>query len=342
MSRFARELALQRPDWPDVPDVLERAWAWLEARGHGAEVAGGYVLSPYADGEGGPAFLTGLSLDGWFEPGSDAHAQLLPIGEAAGDGSILALWRDDAGEVRGVVLGSEGSGYVVADDPAALLALLAVGYDELIDFNLGDEPEEPLPADALAPLREWVTAELGLEVPDAWPAVADDDFSAWIDVQLGNDTTPAPAPEDRGTRVTGVVTELLALLGEPDDEAAADRIHALTGAKAKAPLRSSTAALRRVGLELARDRHGIQMIMIRLTDRPVGPIARRAQPAYPHSSVLIEGLDENSTKPEALELLGTPEREGPTFLRYVVDGRYLHLGFDDDLLATLTLMVTAP
>lgn len=139
-----------------------------------------------------------------------------------------------------------------------------------------------------------------------------------------------------------MVRELLALLGRPDDETAAERIRTLTGAHVEGGLRSSRKALRRVGLEVETDRQGISTIWARVTDRAVGPIVKTSGHAYPYSSVLVEGLDENSTIAEARELLGTPEREGPAYLRYVVDGRYLHLEFDERLLATITLMSTAP
>lgn len=179
------ELTAHRPDWTSLPDELERAWQWMEVQGQGREAPAGYVLSPYADAPGSaPVFVAGMTLEGWFEEGSDAHARLLPIAEAAGDGSMIAAWRDDDDEVRFVLLGSIGGGAVVAEDARGLLNLLAVGYEELMSFNLGEPPRESLPDEALAPLRAWLESEFGLTAAHEWPAVGDDEFTAWVDRQL--------------------------------------------------------------------------------------------------------------------------------------------------------------
>lgn len=186
MSRMMTELTALRPDWTSLPDELERAWLWMEEQGFGSEAPAGYVLSPYADAPGSaPAFVAGLTLEGWFEEGSEAHGRLLPIAEAAGDGSMIAAWRDEDDEVRFVLLGSIGGGYVLAEDARGLLNLLAVGYDELMSFNLGEPPMEPLPDEALAPLRAWLESEFGITAAQEWPAPSDDEFTAWVDLQLG-------------------------------------------------------------------------------------------------------------------------------------------------------------
>jgi len=339
---MAQQIAHHRPDWPAVPDELERAWTWMEEQGHGFTAPAGYVLSPYPDHAGSsPAFLAGLSLEGWFDEGSVGHAQLLPIAEAAGDGSQIALWRDDDGQVRVVVLDSEGTGYLIADDARSLVTLLAVGYDEISEMNLGDAPADPIADEALAPLRSWLASEFAIEAPDEWPAAGDDEFSSWLDRQLGRDQPATATAEDRGTTVTGEVLRLLEMLGEPDGPETAARVQELTGATVKDRLRSSTAALKRVGLEISSDRHGIATIWIRTTDRAFGPIVTVAAPAYPRPAALIDGLDDNSTLEEALALLGEPERRNPTALRYVVAGRYLHLSFDDGVFSRITLMVDA-
>lgn len=343
MSTMAQEIAQHRPDWPAIPDDLERAWSWLEGQGSGRSATGHSVLSPYPGHLGAaPVFSSVLTLDGWFAHGSAGFERLLPIAEAAGDGSLIALWRDDDEQVKAVVLSSEGGGYVVADDARALLTLLAVGYDELIEMNLGDAPEYPLPAEALAPLRSWVESELGESVPSEWSAVGDDDFSAWLDRELGVEAPEPAAPTPSGTTVSGEIVTLLALLGEADGPEVTARVSALTGAKTKDRLRSSGAALRRVGLETDSDRHGVKTIWIRLTDRAFGPIVKTAAPAYPRPAALIDGLSAESTRDDVLALLGSPEREGPTFVRYVVQGRYVHLAFEDGVLVQATLMVDAP
>ncbi|MDQ0727405.1 hypothetical protein [Microbacterium sp. W4I20] len=344
MSRMARELAQHRPDWTAVAERLERAWAWMEEQGHGRDAAAGYVLSPYPEDRIGaaPAFVAGLSLDGWLDEGAPGYARLLPIAEASGDGSLVALWADDQDRIRIVVLDSDGAGYGIAEDDAELLTLLAVGYDEITAMTLGDPPDEPLPLESLAPLRAWVQNEFGAELPEEWRAVGDDEFSAWLDRQLGREATAVAAP-DGSTAVTGDVVALLSILGEPDGAEVAARVQGLIGRDLpKGQLRSSGAALRKAGIEVESDRHGISTIWIRTTERATGPIVKVAAPAYPNPAALIEGLDDGSTREETLALLGEPEKQGPTYVRYAVDGRYLHLQFDDGLLARITLMVTAP
>lgn len=120
------------------------------------------------------------------------------------------------------------------------------------------------------------------------------------------------------------------------------RVGSLTGAKVKDRLRSSGVALRRVGLEVESNRHGVSTVWVRMIDRPFGPIVKQQSPAYPRPSALIDGLTAESTKEDVLALLGRPEREGPSYLRYVVRGRYLHLEFEDGGLVRVTLMVDAP
>jgi hypothetical protein len=49
---------------------------------------------------------------------------------------------------------------------------------------------------------------------------------------------------------------------------------------------------------------------------------------YPRPNDLVEGLSPTATRPEVAALLGEPERTGPNFDRYEVNGRYLHFEFD--------------
>jgi hypothetical protein len=49
---------------------------------------------------------------------------------------------------------------------------------------------------------------------------------------------------------------------------------------------------------------------------------------YPRPSALIEGLSATATRAEVTAMLGTPERAGPNFDRYEVNGHYLHFEFD--------------
>jgi len=49
---------------------------------------------------------------------------------------------------------------------------------------------------------------------------------------------------------------------------------------------------------------------------------------YPRPNDLVEGLSPTAARAEVAALLGKPERTGPNFDRYPVNGRYLHVEFD--------------
>lgn len=333
MSTMSAALAAHHPRWP-IPDDLERAWLWMEDQGFGRQTPAGYTLAPYdGDRQLGPVFRSDLTMEGWLEPGAPGHDRLLPIAEAAGDGSIVALWFDDEERTRAVVLGPLGS-CVVADDARELLVLLAIGYEELQPFMLGHPPDDRDAVEAVAGLRGWVEETFGVEVPQEWRSVGDDEFSRWLDTQLGHED---PEPERASTAVhepvmTGEVRVLLQLLGEKDGPDVASRVAEVTGAALGESLRGSTRQLREVGLEVASDRHGIRTIWITV------------QGATPFTRVTarVAGLEASATLEDARALHGVPEREGESFLRYVVDGRYVHLEFAAGSFSMATLMVDAP
>lgn len=116
MSKMADALRADRPDWT-VPAELERAWCWMEARGL-AVVEDGYCMTaPFPIDEAGPFFTSEpaaeAALEAWFDDGRPRHDRLLPIAQVGADGSVGALWRDDGGRVRAVVLESEGAAYAL-------------------------------------------------------------------------------------------------------------------------------------------------------------------------------------------------------------------------------------
>ena len=49
---------------------------------------------------------------------------------------------------------------------------------------------------------------------------------------------------------------------------------------------------------------------------------------YPRPEALVDGLLPTAARSEVMALLGTPERVGPSFDRYRVNGHYLHFEFD--------------
>jgi len=145
--------------------------------------------------QAGPFFTSepaaDATLEAWFDDGRSHHDRLLPIARVSADGSIGALWRDDDGGVRAVVLGSEGAAYTIADDVRGLLALFAIGYRDLTSWELGLPPNDDDAVESVSDFRTWVEHDLGITVPPEWPAVGDDDdFSAWLDAALSLLGTP--------------------------------------------------------------------------------------------------------------------------------------------------------
>lgn len=176
-------LAANRPDWTSFPAELDQAWDWMDQQGYSRSSPDGYFVAPYAGNRVlGPTFDTGRTLQGWFEPGTPAYSKLLPLGDAAGDGALLAMW-DDGGEMRFVVL-DDGAGFIVAENVSDFLALLSIGYDEFFSFTIAGPPENQDAVAGLAGFREWVST-LGVAVPAEWPEVGDDRFTDWVRAQLG-------------------------------------------------------------------------------------------------------------------------------------------------------------
>jgi hypothetical protein len=314
MSRLAELIRQNRSDWPELPDDLERAWAWLEDHGYATDAPGGYCMTVSGDDDSSILFTADGTLEGWLEPDEPGHADVLPIGEADGSGSIIALWRDGDAE-RVVLLGSDGERGILAQDAREFLTLLAIGYDELSGFTLGSEPEEPVDTNRF---REWLEGTFDVTVPSAWPALSDrpDDFGSWLAKQLGEEPDEAvPPPSDSpGARIDGELTRFMALLGEVDDHSAMDAVSSLLDIRLGKALRSST--------------KGIETIWITTED-------------YPRAAALISGLVEDPTRAQVLSFLGEPEKAGEKMLRYVISGRYVHFEFDNRL-TMITLMVDAP
>ncbi len=329
---MSEALASRLPTGIAVPDELEQAWAWMEEQGWGVEREEGDLLTPYAgDRQLGIVFDAGASLDGWFDDGTAGRDRLVPIAELAGDGGIGALWRDDTDAIRFVGLGSDGDTFLLADSAVDFLRLVAIGYGEITAYHLGLPPEAADSVDAVEDFRTWVEETFGVDVPEEWPAVGDDEFSDWVAVQLGWPVEPAPGdrpdpPDSPGAAaVTGDVRTLLGVLGEtdgPEALAAVAGVAGVTPADGVTDLRWSAGPLRTAGLEVAVTRGVVTTVFA------------------PGS--LVDGLDSTSTRDDVLALLGEPERSGPGGLRYVVGGRYLHVSVGDGTLGRLTLMLDAP
>ncbi|PPF47237.1 hypothetical protein C5B85_02930 [Pseudoclavibacter sp. AY1F1] len=183
MSHLTNLLAPKLPDDISIPEPLERAWSWMESQGWGFENRNGYFLTPYAGtAELGIVFSPTESLTGWFEPDEPGYDRLFPLGQTDGSGSFAALWLDPSDAIRFVVLGSEGERLYLADDAVDFLRLLAIGYLELNDYVVVEEPseEDEESVAALAPFRAWLEAEFGVDAPARWETREPDPFDAWV------------------------------------------------------------------------------------------------------------------------------------------------------------------
>lgn len=349
MSHLADAIAAERPDWGPLPDALLQAFDWMQQHGLEQEIDGAVYATAYPGQRPGVVFRSGLDLDGWYEPAAARH--LLPLAEANGAGGVVALWRDpDAGPAGDppVVL-IDGLGQTrLADNALELLRLVAIGYDELVEFAFGDLP----PADSAAvhrDFRAWVQGTFGVAVPEVWDPVQHDDFTDWSNAQRGEPASARSSTENPDAaaghaEVGGPITRLLDLLGETDDEHAAGVVSELAGVDLGRKLKSATRKLDAAGLAVATGRGLIETIWIQLgPPRSIGfniPPSERPLWAGP---TLIDGLDGEPTPEQVRAALGEPESEGEEYLRYRVGGRFLHLGFGEtDRLASVTLMTTVP
>ncbi|WZH50766.1 MAG: hypothetical protein PIR53_12110 [Nocardioides alkalitolerans] len=296
------------PTFDELPDELARTFRWLARR-----------RLPVGVEPGG-------SLEGWFPEGTDPAVleRLRPLVQLDGTGSVGALWRDDDGRDLVVALGSEGDRFVVADSVLDLVRLMAVGYEEL------DRPSGPpvTPFGVLrgAELRAWVEETFGVDVPREWVSGGPDEFSAWMDAVLGEDTTPAEPPAGLpADALGGDIDVLLGALGTTD---AVQRIAYLLAL----PDTPTQRDLALHGVEVDLGRAGARTIWVKLKQ-------------YPRAQQLLDGIDLDADADAVIAAWGTPEgadEEEGSWVRYVVGGRYLHLQFGSSGISRVTVMVDAP
>ncbi len=147
-STFSQELEKRLPPSLSLPAVLIKAMDWLEANGGRQTERNGKSLD-FEDQS-----LALYPIDDWTQPGTtlsafdyygpfylnggprpvaDEDQRVFLFLRTGGDGSYAGLWLDDAGKQQIVHHGS-GSGSdwwgVISDDPADLLRLIAIGYEE--------------------------------------------------------------------------------------------------------------------------------------------------------------------------------------------------------------------
>ena len=187
-GRFATAFRAAAPAGFPVPEPLLRAWDFMDARGWGGGDADApYVAAYPGDRQLGPVFVTDTGTDAWVAADAANRDRLVVVAEADGSGGLAAMWLDDTGTPRFVLLDSEGGAPLrLADDAVDFLRLLAVGYDELASFGFGAEPvteDDWDPVAAVAEFRAWVESTFDVEVPALWEARPDEEFAAWLEAR---------------------------------------------------------------------------------------------------------------------------------------------------------------
>lgn len=216
-----KQLREALPQGMRVPSEIEALYAWIEANGFYDDVGGrrrGYLYpqdrlqQSWSDNEreGGTdiVFFTDepesgdLGLSYWFygkerEIDAEIKNRLCVFASSGSEGSMCALWLDDAGETKIVHMGS-GSGStmtcVLTRNGLDFLRLLAIGYDEICWSEAFSSPpnsdEDELFVHPNEPFRRWVRERFKTTIPQtalevATPADMDDDeprdeFLIWI------------------------------------------------------------------------------------------------------------------------------------------------------------------
>ena len=209
------------PQGMRVPSELEALYAWIEANGFYDDVGGrrrgylypqGRLQQSWSDDEreGGTdiIFFTDEpknrdeELRYWFygedrELTAEIKQRLCVFAGSGSEGSMCALWLDDAGETKIVHMGS-GSGStmtcVLARSGLEFLRLLAIGYDEICwdeDFSAPPNSEEDdFIVHPNVKFQQWVIETFKTTIPQTalelvTPAHLDDDnpndeFLIWV------------------------------------------------------------------------------------------------------------------------------------------------------------------
>ncbi len=162
----------------DLPEALWSYIGWLEENGQA-----------FAYTNTNEAFLAAIPVDSpermtshlafemppdlvRFWLGKDGYeTQIIPFLRCGGDGSYIALWRQDGQGDKFVFLGSEGEAFVMAEDPLDLIAIVTLGYASIeTRDDLNKTPaqawadwydDRPWPEPTV--LKAWVRDAFGLD-----------------------------------------------------------------------------------------------------------------------------------------------------------------------------------
>lgn len=325
MSQFSEQIASTHPHWPELPTELVKAWNWLEEQGFAFESSGTQYLKVTRETGTQPVFRADLTLEGWLTPQDPGHKNLLPIAELSSDGDIAAIWREGSKEWV-VLLGADGDLGVLADGTEEFLSVLAIGYPEINMFTLGEKPEDPIEVSEFA---AWVETNLYFTIPETWDMLPVPAFTKWMAAQTGQapNSPSSPVDSEAVDVLEGDVRRFIDLLAQDDDATALAEVSALIGEELAKSLRASNRKLAKHGIQVESTRQGLETFWITLAN-------------YPRPTEFVRGATVTSTKADITALLGEPEKSGDSHVRYVVEGRYVHFGFDAETgtLDQITLM----
>lgn len=212
-SVLGRQIGETLPEGMIVPEPFEKLFQWIEANGFFEDTPRGRVgyLCPVSylrdhrtdDGRPGGTEISFAAaafpeLGYWFHnPSQEVKDAFRVFAQTGGDGSVAALWTDQASGIQKIVHVGSGSGSVLqcvlADDPIDFLRLLAIGYDEICfaDFAAPPPPDGEFVVTPYLPFREWVTDTFRIEIPATGSEIvrhpssmddsnSDDPFWNWV------------------------------------------------------------------------------------------------------------------------------------------------------------------
>lgn len=146
-TKFSEELLTRLPDGMTLSPMLIRVMDWLEAQGGRQTEWDGMPLEfeqqslalyPLTEWTTPGTTQAAFSYYGPFSlngppPVADEDRRVFLFVQTGGDGSYAGFWLDETGK-QWIVHHGSGSGSdwwgVISDDPADLLRLIAIGYDE--------------------------------------------------------------------------------------------------------------------------------------------------------------------------------------------------------------------
>ena len=176
-------------DWAERNGYINNGTAALHEASHDVGTHFAFRVDPPADAAEHVRLWLGID-------DQDAISRLVPFASIADDGTSAALWLDDNGRQRIVVLGS-GSGStltcVLTDDPVDFLRLVAIGYQELAfpeQWTARPQAEHSW-TPVNGPYRDWLTNTFGVVAPETASELvprpaemddqdSDDAFARWL------------------------------------------------------------------------------------------------------------------------------------------------------------------